>query len=482
MALAVSLQSATESNWQNVKSQSILRSDMIEVVGIESHNNTYLFEIEGNSNAITFDNACGFYVNVEFKKHKITTPNEFVFIPVEDKVNVLVQRNWWEFLIKDFNVYHTHELIHIHDYPTTVDPYLNTFLYSKMDPLNLKLRAPGKHHPARTCLTDKDSWSHSSENWKTYADLIFGDTDILFKWIPLNKFPFNQNVNYEPHKKIVALPMPAIGKLQFQLTLTDDTSSVFNIINASLTTGFKYKVILKSIKLCYKEIVLNPNIERLFYENTSTVKSSSLLFPGTSIFGFSENIPAGISHHLTSFRQIPYPEGIFIFALPRKTANGYNIFSTSTSKNSVFLTHNIKEIGIRVNNNPLSVKTPCMGHFMNQYINAEMFEDYLRRPPFNIHLDADKISEEIIRNGFIDSDCPHVYLNFNELSGPSSRKIPIGCTENEVLKRNVDISLNLMFTDGEGSIDATFYFLCFYSDILCSWKYNDRKFAPYYKK
>ena len=106
---------------------------------------------------------------------------------------------------------------------------------------------------------------------------------------------------------------------------------------------------------------------------------------------------------------IQFPEGMFIFALPKAVVDGNYNYSSNTDGN-VFAKHNIQEVRFTFGGHSFFLDTISIGKIQDDIIEKKLFY-YMMAPPFGMTMDPDKINLANIKNGGADTPFPNVYIN-----------------------------------------------------------------------
>ena len=195
----------------------------------------------------------------------------------------------------------------------------------------------------------------------------------------------------------------------------------------------------------------------------------------------TENVTAKELQHKAKIQGMLLPEGIFIFALPKKILSGD--YTYQGSDGNVFANHNIKSLDIKYGELAFFINRPNLGMIRNDVIESKLFIDYLTAAPFGLDMDPDKITVENIENGWINTPYPHVYINFCNY-GDKSRIVPY-LNNGSMLKVPNDMEINFTF-DNEGAVpDVTYIIYYFYTDnnLTLDTSHKNQSFfvSPYLK-
>lgn len=502
----ISLNGVTDSKWQSHPTQTILREDIVEIEGQLRHDNSWEFEL-ASQHSVIFDLACGFNVDCSFMVYKDSNDTVGQHIPMTELPNILLQRNWFEHLISECTVLHKNNSLNFNDFPIQCEPFLNTLLYAYMDPITKSFRGQEQAHPIHTCVPGSSKWlltnDESKKKYKEYALHIYDKNQVNFLWKPLHWFPFDQNSDIDnPSKLYTPLPMKSIGKLNVRLRLHKNSEKVFfkkpivtprtseapqgetdaarrareeaDRLASTLTPSPKiYKIVINKISLVFKELVLNPMIEQRLMSSGKT-----MYFPGVSKYGSTENVPAGLSAFTANFKKLPFPEGILIFALPNASLSDQYNFNNATTLDKVLMAHNVDYYDFKVKNSNYTLRQKNFGQISDEIIAKDLTQNYLIDPPMGVPFDMSLINYNTVLGGFKYTDYPHIYIDLKG-KGNNSRKVPLGDNSGEMVKEMLEMSVTLYFKPTSNA--GTYYFIFYFSDIICSYNIKDGIFKGIYK-
>lgn len=461
------------------KTQKLLGIDLVHIQPSTPSTSIYEFELPTNS-VLLFGPLSGFRVNGVFESQAAPTnaapdPKWDVVAPA-DYTNVVVQPNWFEHLVKSVDVFHNNDTVKSHDVPRNVDAFVNSYLYSMMDPTVKLCLCPEESNPGNSVpvATGKPWSTDLNSAWHTYSKAIFKSGQITFRYIPPFVFPFYQQSNFCGHgRPPAALPMPVLEKMTISMTMNDDFSNIFK---KSATNTKNYRFRIKKMELVVQAARLNPNFERSFLAQQGT-----LYYPGVTKFSLTENIPAGTFLHKCKFQDIPYPEGLFIFALPKNVVGGqYKYSGVTDTTAALFAEHNIDSVAVQFQNKYLALKTPNIyGSLTDHMVELKQLIDHLEHPPFGVLQKLDSLTLESIKEGGKSSTFPHYYINLCP-SGPETRVVPIGDDGSSINKPG-DMEVDIKFKD-VGAADVAYFIYIFYTDVSILLDMRSRKFIQFYKR
>ena len=392
-----------------------------------------------------------------------------------DVSKVNVQPNFFPHMIKEIAVFHGNYKLSTSDESRHISPYTETFLNAYMDELGHKLLCPQACHPGNGVPTTKNGWSvDGGKEWVAYGKTIFTGDTINFDYIPMHMFPFFQRANFLIDKNFPSpLPMPALGKLTIRISFNDKLDNIFKP-KAAETRKFRFA--FSSIQLMVEQARLSSNFERQFY-----TKKSLLPYSGVTKIMIGETIGTANLTHRTRFQDVPFPEGLFVFALPKKCMNGTYSWKDNTDWN-IFSPHNIEKINFTYGGLTYYMKEPNMSMIENENMEVKQLIDHLASPPFGMTMDPKKLTLESVASGGSNTPYPHVYLNFCNYGSEKTRIIPL-LNDGSVLAQNQDLDLTVEFKAAGATADVTYFFYIFFTDTNMILDMKTKTFySPYIKK
>ena len=392
-----------------------------------------------------------------------------------DAAKVNVQPNWYGHLIKEIAIYYGNTKLCTVDESRYISAYNETYLYNYMDELGRKLLCPQACHPGNGIPSIKGGWNtNGGTEWASYAKEIFTGDIINFDHIPMHMFPFFQRANFLVDNNFPSpLPMPVLGKLTIRISFNDKLDNIFKNVAANVT---KYRFAFESIQLIVEQARLSANFERQFYG-----KKGLLPYSGVTKIMINETIGAGNLTHRTRFQDVPMPEGLFVFALPKKCITGTYSWSENTDWN-IFSAHNIKNINFSYNGLSFYMKEPNVSMIENNQMEVKQLVDHLASPPFGLTMDPKKLTLASISSGSTATPYPHVYLNFCNYGGDKTRIVPL-LNDGSVLSQNHDLDLTVEFKAAGATANVTYFFYIFFTDTNMILDMKTKTFhSPYINK
>ena len=391
--------------------------------------------------------------------------------------DVLVAPNWWELLVKNIELFHLNYHAKQHDEPQNVSSHLNQLVYWLMDPVLKKNLCFEDCHPGNAVPDKKGDWNFGADNaataltaWGKYSKSIFKAGPILFHWTPLFFFPIYQGSNhvYDDRGPPRCVPVPYVGKLQVRITLKDSFDDIFRIKVATNTT--KYRFVLKKVNLVVEEARMNPVLEKKLFQSSQKM----LFYNGVTKLAHAETIPSTFNF-TTRFENVPMPEGLLIFALPKSVQGDAYKFSTHVLGDSFFMKHNVESVQLNYGGLNYTMKEPNFGNIQDDLVEMKNMLDYAKSGPFGLFLAQKRLNKENLADGFANTDFPHVYLNLCP-SGPNSRVIPL-LDSGSVLSNNHDFNVSLKFKGVGATPEAVYLFYLIYSGTNMVLDLKEKKFV-----
>ena len=356
-------------------------------------------------------------------------------------------------LVKNIELFHLNYHAKQNDEPLNVGSHLDQLLYWGMDPVLKKHLCFEDCHPGNAVPNKKGDWmfnaNEDTSSWQKYSKSIYKTGPIKFHWTPLFFFPLYQGSNhvYDDKGPPRCVPIPYVGKLQLRLSLKDNFDVIFRK-NANVTK--EYRFVLKNVDLVCEEARLNPLIEKKLFQSSNR----TLTYNGITKLAHAETVPAATFNFQTRFESVPMPESVLIFCLP-KTVQGdaYN-FNTWTPAVPLFNKHNIDYVTLSYGGMNFTLKEPHFGSLNNDLIEMKNLMDYAKYGPFGMFFAPKRLTSANLKNGFSDTDFPHVFLNLCP-SGTNSRIIPL-LDSGSILQNNHDLNVTLKFK-GDGAQENSIY-------------------------
>jgi hypothetical protein len=396
---------------------------------------------------------------------------------------VIVQPLFLDAQIKEIDMFHGNVKINSNDEGYYVAPSLNTWKFANMDKEQKKMLCPQPCHPGLGVPTKTGTagWNVAADSeWRKYAETIFigGGQTLKFDYVPLDIPPFFQNSNYFEEGKVQkVLPMPALDKLLVRINFVDDLSAIFKKVVPTTTSRKIYRIAYISVTLVAEHLRLGPAFKTQLLN-----KRTKLGYEGVTRRLVTETIPAANTTHKATIQKCPFPEGLFIYALPSNVVSGIYKYSTNTSGN-VFEPHNIRKVSFTYNDQEFFMRDPHIGMITNDVIESKLYFDYLTAPPFGMKMDPDKITVNGIHNGGMNTPYPHVFINLCNY-GDKTRIVPY-LNDGSCLKDDHDLDITFTFGTGGATPGVTYMIYLYYTDnnLTLEMKQKGQSFftSPYIK-
>ena len=387
-------------------------------------------------------------------------------VSAQEAAQMTVQPNWLGALIRKVEVSHGNIPVNTSDEGAYVSHFLDSFQYAVMNKTQKKKLCIHNCHPAYGVPTKKGGWmTGDGTEWNEYSKTVFkgDDGSVLFNWKAPNIFPTTQGKNYEEADSKV-LPMPALKPIDIRILLRENKGFIFRNDNGNNKT---YRFAFKKFNFCYEKLWLNPKAQ------TSLLAHKSLDFPGVTRITRRQNITAGNTTYHTVIQNIPFPEGLFIFALPKAVPSGAYEYKNNTN-GDVFLPHNISSVKFAYGNLNFFTETLDIGMINKTLIENKLISDYREFPPFGLSIDEGFITLANIENGSNKTPYPHVFINLLA-DKDGSRLIPKGekvlgsvLKPENALKMYNNLDLTLTFNQQGATADSTYFVYMYYTDVMAT--------------
>jgi hypothetical protein len=379
----------------------------------------------------------------------------------DDIAKVVCIPNWWEFLIKELDIFHGNTKVVSSDEGLFITPFVNAWKYAFMNEDQKKILCPEPCHPGYSVPTERSTkgWDKDAgSEWTKYAKSIFlgPGKDFHFSWIPLDTQPFFQNSNYFQDGQVQkVLPMPIMAPLLFRFNFIDNQDHLFKVTAVpDAEYKPKFRFLLKDFRLVGEHLRLYKPFQNSFLNKRHVVN-----YPGVTKLIQPVTIPQKSSTYKTKIQQIAMPEGLFIFALPRDVTSGNYSYSSNTD-NDVFVKHNIQKINFTYGDESFYLSEPNIGMIRERIIESKIYTDLLLNPPFGMKMNKELITLANIHDGFDATPFPMVYVNLTNFGDKNSRIIPF-LNDGSCLSKNNDFEITFTFT-ADGAPDAVVFFVCAY--------------------
>lgn len=392
--------------------------------------------------------------------------------------NVILQPNWFEHLIKSYEIFYNHNRITTFNEARGVQPVLNSYLYHYMDESMKKTIFPEPCHPAWCTPDKKDSWAAGEETnktWEDYAKHVFTGKIIQFEWSgPALAWPLWQAPTHwtDPSVPSKVLPLPLFGHIQARIYMVDDSSVIFRI--AAQNTS-KYRFRLHNMSLVMEEARLPNGAERQLY-----MSKRSLTYPGVTRLQLVETMQTSTMNYRCRFQDIYLPEALLIFAVNKNVPSGNLAFSTDTS-NNVFMPHNISSVDVSFDSKQFQMKDIGIGTVSDDIIDVKSLFDHWHCPPMGIPVNKEKLTLKEVKEGGAKSAYPHVYIPLTPWFSKRTRLVP-QFDEGSVIGKKANLDLNIKFkATASGSVENGAYIIyAIYSDQSVTFETSTRSFTTPY--
>ena len=451
-------------DWRQQKEmQNVLGSNLVIIKPlseIESHPSMVEFELSDTDQVWGMGPNTHFVVTGQFQVQKEPPEGhmpKWETCNEEELDKVVVQPNWLESMIRRLDIFHGNSELKYGSEVPGVESFLNAWKYAYMDKDQKKKLCPDDASPGFGVPTKVGGWdmSEPTSEWrKDYGPKIFCGKSIQFSHVPMNVPPFFQGNNYlEEEPKI--WPLPILDKMVCRIVFHQDLDSIFKKGPGNKS---KYRFYFQDISLVVEKLQLNPP----FMHSLMSMKG---IFPYSGVTRISKinSVPGGSMSCKIKAQGVYFPEGMFIFAVPKKvvhTTMGRYKYQDNYDDN-VFSEHNIEEVQFTFGGHSYFLDTVSLGKITEDVIEKKLFYDYMMAPPFGMTMDPDKITVANIRNGGIDTPYPHVYVNLCNYRN-KTRIQPVATALN--MKDSRELEVNLTFGEKGAPLDVVYILCYFYTD------------------
>ncbi len=159
-------------------------------------------------------------------------------------------------------------------------------------------------------------------------------------------------------------------------------------------------------------------------------------------------------------------------------ASGTYSFATSTKEN-VFLPHNIGSVDLSFDGKRFSLKEPHLGNVGEDSIESKTLFDHLAVPPFGVNLDPAVANYNKLKEGGAKSAYTHLYIPLIHYGGDKSQLIPALDDSSCVSKRG-DLDIFFKFVMNNSTADAVYVIYAIYTDVVIILDLKNKIFtSPY---
>jgi len=395
--------------------------------------------------------------NMRFKVSGIfqekETQNAANWTPVgSDEYKIMsVAPNFLDHLIKRIDIFHGNRMLVFADEGRYISPFLNTYLYYAMSKIQkkklfIKNADSGLGVPS---LSAKWTMADGSQ-WFDYSQKIFKVRGLDMDFVPIHVPPFWQGTNYNLHgQEQNAIPMPILDKLMVRITFHDKHDHIFC---RALTNLKVYRFAFTKFDLVVEQVRAGPTLRSNFLS-----RKQFLPFRGVTRVVHTETITAALPVYKAKIQNTPFPEGLFIFALPKEVLSGG---WTWKGTNDIFSQHNIININLSYGDNPMFPRDLHIGCFDKEVIEYKTFFDYLNAPPFGLEMEKDLVTLANIHGK--NTPYPHIFMNLCNY-GDKSRIIPYE-KDGSIISQPHDLDLIVTFGTGGATTDVVYVVYMYWTD------------------
>jgi hypothetical protein len=341
----------------------------------------------------------------------------------------------------------------------SMKPFVNSVLYVLMDDQSKHNLGQVSCHPIFALDPVRGSYGAggAGDTFVDYSRQVYG-REFSFNWIPMHTFPFWQSTKYpmdEYASNIVPFHYTKHG-VDIQLLLHRDQRVMFK----QNDTLDRLKFELIDFRLVVEEANLTPQIERALFSRGKVLKHQGVTKNATA-----ENVQAGVMSHRVKFSDVYFPEGILIFAVPKKVVAGTYMYNDNTNPlRSLLADHHIQQVKLSFGGKDFYHKEPNDGQLMNPLINFKRMLDYLYSPPFGLKMDPKLVRPELLVGGCNGTAYPHVYINLRNTKD-GERVAPVH-EDGSITALKKDLEIQLIFDALGATANVTYCVYTWYTDTF----------------
>jgi hypothetical protein len=374
-----------------------------------------------------------------------------------DRARFMLAPNWWELLIKSFRVYHKNVDMKTTNELDSMKPIVNALLYVNMDEEAKTNLGVVQCHPVFGIDPLRGNYGSAAvtDQFIAYSQAVFNG-EFQFTWTPMHTFPFWQGTQYPVDQygtKIVPFHYCKNG-IDIQMLMHRDQQIIYKKAEG-VRDRLKFELI--DIRLAVEEANLGPQIEKYF------TRGKVFKYQGVTRQATAENVQAGVMSHKIKFQDIYQPEGIIIFAAPKKVVAGtYSYNDGENPLRSLLSDHHIQEVKVSFGGKDFFHKEPHSGQLMEPIINYKHMMDYLHSPPFGLKMNPKLFTLDRIRGGCAASSHPHVYINLRNTKD-GERLTPVH-EDGSITAMRKDLEITLLFNPDGAEENVTYFVYTWYAD------------------
>ena len=425
-----------------------------------------------NQHPLLFDWNTRFVVEGEFQTRD-TEADAWNSCSPADSAEVMVVPNWWGILVRKMKLSHSKGMVSPHDEPFNVGNHLEQFLYWGMDPVLKKQLCAEDCHPANGIPNKRGDWTFNTNetvsSWQKYSKSIFVRGPIKFCWTPLYFFPFFQGSNHlcDRNRSPRCLPTTYLDNLRVHIELADNFDIIFKKREACTK---EYRFHLEKVDLICEEARLDPLIEKKLFQS----RQKTLSYLGVTKRVRAETIQSNTWTFRSRFENIFMPEGVMVYALPKSVVKEDFKFSDWNETDPFFLKNNIESVDFSYGGVTLGHSEHHLGTVNNEIVDLKRVMQYEKSGPFGLKFAQKRITRANLKNGWEDTDFPHIFVNLCP-SGSDSRILPLSGEYFSPKKKDFVVFLKF---NGEGAVpNATYVVNLYYTGTNMELDLKEKKFA-----
>ena len=287
------------------------------------------------------------------------------------------------------------------------------------------------------------------------------DSSLLFS---VFRAPITSTTKRGPPR---CLPTTYLKDPKVQIELTDNFDIIFKKREAVTK---EYRFHLEKVDLICEEAVLNPLIEKKLFQS----RQKTLSYLGVTKHVRAETIQSYTWTFRSRFENVFMPEGVMIYALPKSVVKDTYKFSDWNETEPFFLKNNIESVEFSYGGVTLGHSERHLGTVDSEIVDLKRAMQYERSGPFGLKFAQERITRANLKNGWVDTDFPHIFVNLCP-SGSDTRMVPQSGEYFSPKKKNFDIFLKF---SGEGAIpNATYLVNLYYTGTNMELDLKEKRFV-----
>ena len=206
--------------------------------------------------------------------------------------------------------------------------------------------------------------------------------------------------------------------------------------------------------LICEEARLNPLIETKLFQS----RQKTLSYLGVTKRVRAETIQSNTWTFRSRFENIFMPEDVMVYALPKSVVKEDFKFSDWNETDPFFLKNNIESVDFSYGGVTLGHSEHHLGTVNNEIVDLKRVMQYEKSGPFGLKFAQKRITRANLKNGWEDTDFPHIFVNLCP-SGSDSRILPLSGEYFSPKKKDFVVLLKF---NGEGAVPNATYVVNLY--------------------